>query len=175
MAAGQEISKDFQVRGDPEVTATPADYRARTEAAFRAQEVQAGLNEIIGTVADLQAQIESLEENLRGKEVPNSAEVRRQAQEALDELEALGEELRRPPGGMGYRDYPRLSEQLSFASRGITGAQARPTDGQLQVIEEVAAEIEAKRGELRGLIAGPIAALNRLLQGQDRIIIGGSG
>ena len=76
---------------------------------------------------------------------------------------------------MGYRDYPRLSEQLSFASRGFSGIQARPTDGQLQVIEEVAVQIDAKALELRTIIDGSVAALNRLLDGQAWIIVRGSG
>jgi photosystem II stability/assembly factor-like uncharacterized protein len=174
MAGGRELSKDFQVRGDPEVTSTQADYQARTDAAFRSQEIQAGLNEMIAAVTDLRSQIEALQETLRGKDIPNAADVRMQAQTALDQLEVLSNDLRRPPGSMGYRDYPRLSEQLSFASRGITGAQARPTEGQLQVMEEVAVEIDAKGIELRGIIDGPVAALNRLLEGQARIFIGGS-
>ena len=157
MAAGQEISKEFQVRGDPEVTTTPADYQARTEAAFRVQEVQTQLNGIIGTVTDLQTQIQGLQESMRGKDLSNAAQIRSQVQQALDQLDAVGSELRRPPGSMGYRDYPRLSEQLSFASRGFTGIQARPTDGQLQVIEEVAVQIDAKGLELRAVIVGAVA------------------
>ncbi len=130
---------------------------------------------MIGTVTDLQTQIEGLQESLRGKDVPNAAEIRRQAEETLDQLDAVGSELRRPPGGMGYRDYPRLSEQLPSASRGFTGIQARPTDGQLQVIEEVAVAIDAKALELRAVIDGAVADLNSLLQGQARILVGGSG
>jgi hypothetical protein len=74
---------------------------------------------------------------------------------------------------MGYRQYPRLSEQLSFVSRGITQAQARPTEGQLQVLDEVAAAIRQEEGTLQAIIQGPIAELNRLLEGQDRILVGG--
>ena len=81
--------------------------------------------------------------------------------EALTELD---NELRRPPPRMGYRQYPRLSEQLSFASRGITQAQARPTEGQLQVIGEVEAAIGEAEGRLQSIIDGPIGELNRMHQ-----------
>ncbi len=76
---------------------------------------------------------------------------------------------------MGYRQYPRLSEQLSFATRGITQAQARPTEGQLQVLMEVEEEIQLREGALQSIIDGHIPSLNRLLQGHARILVGGSG
>jgi hypothetical protein len=129
---------------------------------------------MIGSVVDLQAQIGSLQESIRGKGLANEGEIRTQIDAATEAIEALDNDLRRPPPGMGYRQYPRLSEQLSFVTRGIAQAQARPTEGQLQVMTEVAEEIRLREGTLRSIIDGPVAALNRLLQGQARILIGGS-
>jgi hypothetical protein len=172
-AHGQELSKSFHVRGDPAVETSQADYEARTEAALQGQEIQSTLNGMIGSVIDLRTQAESLHETIRGKDLPNEAEIITQIQDVTEALDELDNVLRRPPPSMGYRMYPRLSEQLSFATRGISQAQARPTDGQLQVIAEVAAEIQNAQGDLESIINGPIAALNRLLQGQGRILVGG--
>jgi hypothetical protein len=173
MANGQEMTKAFRVRGDPEVESTQADYRARTETALRARDIQSGLNRMIGTVMDLQGQLEALGESIRGKGLDNQEEIRTQIDAADEALAELDNVLRRPPPRMGYRQYPRLSEQLSFVSRGITQAQARPTDGQLQVLDEVEAAIRQEEGTLEAIIQGPIADLNRLLEGQDRILVGG--
>jgi hypothetical protein len=171
--AGRELSESFQVRGDPEVTSTTADYQARTEAGLRARDLQTDLNRMIGTVMDLEAQVEALGESIQGKGLPNQAQVRSSIQSATEALDALDNELRRPPPRMGYRQYPRLSEQLSFVARGITGPQARPTEGQMQVLGEVQEGIREAQGTLRGIMEGPIAELNRLLEGQARILIGG--
>ena len=169
--AGQTLSGTFQVRGDPAVESSQADYEARTSAALRSREIQSGLNRMIRQVVDLRGQVEALKEAIRGKDL--SDRVMPLADTAADTLEAFENTLRRPPPRMGYRQYPRLSEQLSFAVRGITGAQARPTDGQIQVVGEVAAAIEEARGTLQDILDGPIAALNRALEGQARILIGG--
>ena len=123
---------------------------------------------------DLRAQVESLQESIQGKELPNEGEIRTQVDAAIEALGELDNELRRPPPSMGYRIFPRLSEQLSFATRGIGQAQARPTEGQLQVLMEVEAEIRKREPVLQSIIDGPIAALNRLLQGHARILVGGS-
>ena len=175
MAGNHELSRDFQLRGDPEVTSTQADYEARTGAALRGRELQTRLNGMITSLVDLRIQIEGVQETVAGKGLDNEAEVLRMAGEALQELQALEDELRRPPPRMGYRQYPRLSEQLSFATRGITQAQARPTDGQLQVMSEVEEAMNGRAEELRGIVAGPVAALNRLLGGESRILVGGGG
>jgi flagellar hook-basal body complex protein FliE len=172
-ANGQEFSKSFHVRGDPAVETSQADYEARTEANLRGQEIESTLNRMIGSVVDLRTQAENLQETIRGKNLPNEDEITTQIQAVTGALDALENVLRRPPPSMGYRIYPRLSEQLSFATRGISQAQARPTDGQLQVMSEVEAEIQKAQSELQSIITGPIAALNRLLQGQGRILVGG--
>ena len=150
-----------------------ADYEARTEAALRGQEIQSTLARMIGSVVDLRTQAENLQETIPGKDLPNEDEIITQITATTEALDALENVLRRPPPSMGYRIYPRLLEQLSFATRGISQAQARPTDGQLQVMAEVAAEVEKAQSELQSIIDGPIAALNRLLQGQGRILVMG--
>ncbi|HSG50047.1 MAG TPA: hypothetical protein VLA43_19640, partial [Longimicrobiales bacterium] len=174
-AGGQELSKSFQVRGDPEVTSTQADYQARTDAALGGRDLESRLNGLIGTVMDLQAQVETLRETIQGKDLPNQAQVTAGIGASLEALGALDNDLRRPPPRMGYRQYPRLSEQLGFVTRGIAQAQARPTEGQIQVLGEVEEGIREAEGRLRSIVNGPVAELNRLLEGQARILVGGSG
>jgi len=172
---GEELSKAFTVRGDPAVEIGQADYEARTQAALQGRELQSRLNGMINSLATMKAQIQDLQEAIRGKELANTDEVRSVAATAMEAIDALENELRRPPPRMGYRQWPRLSEQLSFVVRGITGAQARPTDGQIQVLNEVGDAIEARTLELQQLIDGPVATLNRLFEGQPAIWSGWSG
>jgi hypothetical protein len=73
---------------------------------------------------------------------------------------------------MNYRDYPRLSEELGFVNRQMQFTQARPTEGQLEVLTEVEAEAQVKAQELADLVNGIIVELNDLLEGQARIITG---
>jgi hypothetical protein len=170
-----EVSGDFRVRGDPEVEASPSDYQARTEAALRARELETRVNRMIGALAAIERQVEALTETLEGKEVTQREEILRRAREVREEADALENELRRPPPRMGYRQWPRLSEQLSFVNRGITGAQARPTEGQLQVLSELEEAAESREAELRGLLEGPVAELNRMLKELPGIVVGWSG
>jgi hypothetical protein len=170
IANGQERSASFELRGDPNVAASRAEYEARFAAAVRARDLQTQLNRMIGTIVDLDGQIDGLLQSMDGKELSNEAEIRSTAGEAKGALTALGAEVRRPPGSMGYRDWPRLIEQLRFVAGNIRGPQARPTEGQLEVLTEVEQETAARARELAEIVDGVISALNDLLADAPKII-----
>jgi photosystem II stability/assembly factor-like uncharacterized protein len=170
VAAGQELSTEFELRGDPNVAASQGDYEARFSAAMRARDLQSQLNQMVGTIIDLDGQIDGLLGSIEDKGLTNEEQIRETAGEADEKLTALSAELRRPPGSMNYRDWPRLIEQLRFMVRGMQGAQARPTEGQLEVLSEVEAAAATRAQELSGIVDGVIADLNRLLEDAPKII-----
>lgn len=168
---GEERSASFEVRGDPEVESTAADYAARLEAALHARELQSHMRGMIGVVDDVVAQIDNLETALEGKDLGDLDRIRALGDTARTQLGTLKDDhLTRPPPDMGYRQYPRLDEQLSFVARGIGGAQARPTAGQLQVMEAVETEMQQRALELQAILEGAVTRLNDLLAGRGRIL-----
>lgn len=170
IAAGQELSTSFTLRGDPNVAASQADYEARFAAAMRARDLQSQLNRMVGTINDLDGQIDGLLESIKGKGLANEAQIRETAGEASTKLTALQGEVQRPPHSMNYRDWPRLIEQLRFVVRGINGAQAAPSEGQLAVLSEVETQAAKRAQELSAIVDGVIADLNRLLEDAPKIL-----
>jgi len=165
-----ELSGRFELRGDPNVAASQADYQARFTAAMRARDLQSELNRMAGTIGDLNGQIDGLLESIDGKDLANEAEIRATAGQANEALGTLDNQVRRPEGAMGYRDWPRLIEQLRNVARGLQGPQAKPTEGQLQVLSEVEAAAAQRAQELSGIVNGVIADLNALLADAPKII-----
>ncbi len=170
VAGGEEHSTPFRLRGDPNVTASQADYQERFTAAMRARDLQSQLNAMVGTIVDLNGQIDGLLESIDGKDLANESEIQSTAGEAQVKLTTLEAEVRRPAGSMGYRDWPRLIEQLRTVARQIQGPQARPTEGQMQVLTEVEAAAAQRAQELSLIVDGVIADLNRLLQDAPKIL-----
>jgi photosystem II stability/assembly factor-like uncharacterized protein len=167
---GRELSTDFRVRGDPAVETSQADYAARTAAALRARDLRSRLDGMIGALDDLDGQIESLVREMEEREVEGAERVLEVADEARRRIATLlDDELRRPPPNMGYRQYPRLSEEASRLAGSIAGAQARPTEGQLEALADVEAETEEAAAVLGAILDGPVAELNGLLGGQPRL------
>ena len=167
---GQELSTDFELRGDPVVAASQADYEARFAAAMRARDLQTRINRMIGTMDDLDGQIDGLLESIGGKGLSNEDQIRSTAGEAKDQLSTLGAEVRRPPGSMNYRDWPRLLEQLRFVVGGIQGPQAKPTEGQLEVLSDIESAAAARADELSEIVNGIIVELNAMLADAPKII-----
>jgi hypothetical protein len=158
------------MRGDLIVAASQAVYSERFTAAMRARELETQLNRMIGTILDLDGQIDGLLESIDGKELSNEAQIMETAENAQGQLDALGAEVRRPPGSMNYRDWPRLIEQLRTVSRSLGGPQARPTVGQMEVLTEVEAAAATRAQELSAIVNGVIAELNELLADAPKIL-----
>ena len=166
----REMSKDFQLRGDPNVAASQAVYEERFTAAMRVRDLETQLNRMVGTTLDLDGQIDGLLESIEGKNLSNEEQVRAVAGDAQSQLTAVASEVRRPPGSMGYRDWPRLIEQLRNISRAVSGPQARPTVGQIEVLTEIEAGAVQRAQELSVIVNGVIADLNELLEDAPKII-----
>ena len=170
VAGGQESSTTFQLRGDPNVAASQADYEARFAASMRAKDLETQLNTMVGTIVDLNGQIGGLLESIDGKGLSNEDQIRETAGTAKDQLDTLENELRRPPPRMGYRQWPRLVEQLRTVVRSIESAQARPTDGQMEVLTVVEADAQRRATELSAIVDGVISDLNELLEDAPKIL-----
>ena len=106
---------------DPNVAASQAVYEERFTAAMRARDLETQLNRMMGTILDLDGQIDGLLESIEGKDLANEEQVRAVAGDAQGQLTAVSSEVRRPPGSMSYRDWPRLIEQLRNISRAVSG------------------------------------------------------
>jgi photosystem II stability/assembly factor-like uncharacterized protein len=168
---GQELSTTFEVRGDPDVDTTLAEYQEQFDALMRVRDLQSEVNELIDTVFDLNGQLADLSGRLEESAIENVEQIVEQVGTAQQQLADLDNKLQRPPPRMGYRQYPRLSEELSNLNGNISGTQNRPTEGQALVLEELDQETQERIAELEEIIGTTIAELNSLLQGLPRITI----
>jgi hypothetical protein len=70
---------------------------------------------------------------------------------------------------MNYRQYPRLREQAMSLMFQIDGAQGPPTAAQMTRITEIRTDLDRASARLDAVVSGPIADINRALQGRPRI------
>ena len=174
-ANGQEMSTRFEVRGDPRVEMSMAEYRAQTDAAFKVRDLTSPVNELIDTVHDLNEQLDNLNGRLEDADVENLEQIVEQTGTALAQLRDLDNKLQRPFPRMGYRQYPRLSEELSSLNRRIIQALAPPTEGQLTRLAELDQETTERAAELNEIISTTIEELNQMLIDYQKIIVGPGG
>ncbi len=175
LAAGsQRISKDLTVEGDPRFETTPAALTQQIAAARQLQDLGVRVNNIINAIDDLARQLTATQAALES--APDSANKSIPA--ALTEITgALGDlthfrdsVLARPLAGLGYRQYPRLREEVqSVTGMASRGARA-PTAGETLRAGELKTETDQAQARLDALVAGRIAKINTLLAGMPRIL-----
>lgn len=166
--AGRDLSSPVSVRLDPGVTASQADLQAQFDAAFVMLDMQQRVNAIIDRVDDLTGQLAALH-GVLGKQTPPPA-VREQVKQAMDVLKSWRDvELARPLSGLGYRQYPRLRENVQSVAGYVNRGFKAPNEGETLRMTELTGETAAAEKKLATIEAGEIAAINAALKEQPRI------
>jgi len=76
----------------------------------------------------------------------------------------LENDLARPFPSMGYRQYPRLREEIQSLSGSVTRAVARPTDPELLRMKELQQELDQAVARLNKIQTDEIAKINERMK-----------
>jgi photosystem II stability/assembly factor-like uncharacterized protein len=164
-AGAATATTTLEVRPDPRLDLPAADYAAQLTIALELRDLVSQVNRAVGRTESMLAQLAALDRRV-GREAPDS--VRAAVAAARKRLATFRDGLTRPTPTFGYRQYPRLREELTTLSGAIAGGSARPTDPQMLRAGELRAEVAAMEGALAEAVAA-VEALNRMLA--DRPII----
>jgi hypothetical protein len=152
---------------------TTADLEGQRDLALNLRDLGGRVTNIIDRTEDLIGQLTSLVDNIK-KNAPNEREALNEAEGALVELKTLRDEkLLRPIAGLGYRQYPRLREEVGSLTGAVSRTITRPTDAQGRRHGELVTETGEVQQELQGIVTGRIARLNGLLKNLPHIIVRG--
>jgi hypothetical protein len=86
-------------------------------------------------------------------------------------LQVRDEKVTRPLQGLGYRQYPRLREELQSLSGAVNGPAGKPTAGQLLRLNELKGETTQIIGEVDATLNAVIRDVNAKIAGKPFIII----
>jgi photosystem II stability/assembly factor-like uncharacterized protein len=164
------LSASAMVKGDPRIEATVADYQAQLTAATALRDLQSQVNRVISATLSLEKQLDEAKDQLGGDGNPEQRE--RQIETvgtALEEVKALKDKLERPIPGLGYRQYPRIREELRSLYFAVNGAAGKPTEPQLERLDELRKETANVRTELEELVRTRIQEVNDMLGPMPRI------
>lgn len=169
---GKELTHSVVVEADPRVTdVTQADYETQLVAALALRELTSRVHGLIDSAASLHSQLEHLEDIL-GDSEREDAELQIEAVgTALQEVEALENKLQRPIPGLGYRQYPRIREELRSLTRAINVAAARPSEPQLARLETLKEETRQVVEGLDRLLSMTIRDVNNMLGAYPNIFV----
>ncbi len=170
---GQDFKKTVRVDLDPRAQATTADLVAQRDKALELRDLNTKVTSVIDRNTDLMRQLTALVENIR-RNAPTEKEALNEAESALGELKALRDEkLLRPIQGLGYRQFPRLREEVTSLYGSVSRAVSRPTDAQVTRSGELQTEAVTTQGDQQKIIDTRIAKLNQLLKNLPHIVVPG--
>ena len=167
---GRELTGQLTVALDPDVQASPADLDAQLQASRAAMALAAKVNDVIERVDAITAQLTALDEQL-ARQSPAPA-VRKQVTQALETLRTFrDEELARPIAGLGYRQYPRLREDVQSLVGYIGRGLREPNAGELERMKDLTVQVDQAVAKVNGIVAKDIAAINEAMKASPRIAV----
>jgi hypothetical protein len=155
---------------DPAVEASPADLEAQVQASFAALALVAKVNDVVGRVDSMSDQLAALDAQL-ARQAPAPA-LRGQVKQVLDALKTFrDEELARPLPGLGYRQYPRLREDVQSLAGYLGRGVRAPNDGEAARMKDLTALVEQAVAKVNAIIAKDVAAINDAMKSAPRISV----
>ena len=189
-AAGREESKTVRVETDPRAPVSAADLQAQFDAALTLRDMTSRVNTLVERANNLVQQLTALQTRLKQSPVRTTSSTNQghggdgdaQAASGANELanavgsaldttkKLLEDDLARPYPGMGYRQYPRLREEIQSLAGAVSRAVARPTDPELLRMKELQQELDDAVARLNRIQNEQIAKINELMKAAPFII-----
>ena len=170
VVGGKKYSKPVTLQNDPRVEMTPAQATAQYEAGVQLQALGQRVTRVIASVDDMITQLSNTQSTLRRNARDNGA--------VLTEIEGTIKDLRhfrdsvlaRPLAGLGYRQYPRLREEVQTVTGMVTRPQWPITEGEKLRSGELRVEADGAQARLDGIITNRVGKINEMLKGTQHVI-----
>ena len=181
-ADGKSYTKTVTVESDPRSDMTPAQLQAQLDAAMQLRDLSSRANRILASVDDLSRQLTSLRDQFgragvramrdSSSAVSSAASVAPQISDAIAALKQFRDSvLARPIAGLGYRQYPRLREEVQTVYGMVSGVTWSPTAGELLRMSELKAETDAAQSRLDSIVRDRVEPINRALGGMPHVMV----
>ncbi len=187
-AAGRDLTKTLKVEIDPRIPVSPADLEAQLQAGLRLRELTNRINGAIERANSLVEQLTQLQDRLKRAPVRTTttsnqghggegemqaapADLLAAVTSALDAVKTLrDDDIVRPYPSMGYRQYPRIREEIQSVSGAVTRAFARPTEGQAIRTKELGEELDKAIATLNRIQTEQVGKVNELMKASPFIV-----
>jgi hypothetical protein len=170
---GKKLSKPVVVELDPRYDLPPADVVAQERTGLELRDLTGRVNRIVDGTNDLLAQLQGLKQQLDsgGTRVPQGAQALALVDSTIKELTHFRDStLVRPEPVMGYRQYPRLREEITTVAGMVWRGIHAPTAGETLRTGELKTETDQAQTRLDRLINTRIEAINKMFGTTPRIL-----
>lgn len=169
---GEEIrTEDFRIGKDPRLThIANAELEEQFELAMAIRDRTSEANEAVVQVRSLKEEVDDRLEQTEREDIHEVAdELTRKVSEAEEEIYQVRLEARQDPLNYAIR----LNNKIAALMRQVESADARPTDQQVEVFEDLSQLLQVELNQIDEAIQVDLARLNELLveAGLDPIVV----
>ncbi|MEM6804947.1 MAG: hypothetical protein AAF696_26350 [Bacteroidota bacterium] len=171
---GEEMETKIEVRADPRMNLEQTAYQARTDLLLKLREVLSQTHTMINNSKTYHEQLKELKKKLKKSENKDfDQSLFEDIDAATKRISDLQDDiLKRPPPNMGYRQRPRLREEIRSLMRAVNGASAEPTQPQISRLEQLNEELSEAQAALQEIINKDIKTINDKAKNIPQISVG---
>ncbi len=167
---GRTLQSSFAVKPDHRFDLSAQGYAAQSSATLALRDLLSEANVMVTNVDAAMRQLAELEMKLGEN---GDAEMARMIEAAMDEAKQVHALLTRPAPAMGYRDKPRLREEIRTLMRNIDNAVNAPTKPQMVRLAQLGDEKAEAQAAYDALMNGAVAEINARAKDMPQILITG--
>ena len=165
---GQTLTQSFDIKGDPRVNTSAADYAKQAELGLKIRDKLTETHNAIIQIRDVRRQVEDLLKRVGGQP---QFKVVNDAGTALNKnLTAIEETLyqTKNQSNQDPLNYPiRLNNKLAALGGVVGSAESAPTAQSYAVYDELVTQIDAQLQKLAQVMKTDVAAFNQLVRDQN--------
>jgi photosystem II stability/assembly factor-like uncharacterized protein len=165
---GKTLTQSFEVKSDPRLTTTPADYARQLELGLKIRDKLTETNNAIIQIRDIRKQVEDLLKRVSGQA---NFKVVNDAGTALNKNLTIVEEALYQTKNQSSQDplnFPiRLNNKLAALGGVVASAEAAPTAQSYVVYDDIVAQIDAQLQKLAQIMKTEVPAFNQLVREQN--------
>jgi hypothetical protein len=165
---GKTLTQNFEVKADPRLTTTAADYGKQLELGLKIRDKLSETHNAIIQIRDVRKQVEDLLKRVSGQ--PNFKVVNDAGTALNKKLTEIEETLyqTKNQSSQDPLNFPiRLNNKLAALGGVVGSAEAAPTAQSYAVYDEVVAQIDVQLQKLAQLMRTDVPAFNQLVRDQN--------
>jgi hypothetical protein len=165
---GKTLTQNFEIKPDPRVTTTPADYTKQLELSLKIRDKLSETHNAVIQIRDVRKQVEDLLKRVAGQ--PNFKVVNDAGTALNKNLTSIEEALyqTKNQSNQDPLNFPiRLNNKLASLGGVVGSAEAAPTTQSYAVYDELVTQIDAELQKLAQLMRTDVPAFNQLVRDQN--------
>ncbi len=165
---GKTVSENFEVKADPRLTISTADYAKQLELGLKIRDKVSETHNAIIQIRDVRKQMDDLVKRVAGQ--PGAKVINDAAVNLKKNLASVEESLyqTKNQSSQDPLNYPiRLNNKLAALAGVVSSADAAPTQQAYAVYDDLVAQIDAQLARLAQMIKTDVPAFNQLVREQN--------